>query len=217
MIIKTKCNGCVFLDKEKSTCGAGFPVFTQDSEVYIDGFCSIKRIQGEKTKEEVLEEERKVTGIILLKSQPICRAKDLIMMTRDVFSQFIIFAFCKPKEEQIELIEFAKEQKIDIHIENVFIREEQYQDHTFIDYLVNKVKNNWFMVMVPSDILLTKKIKNFALDAIINDNKVCAYFDDLRILVNKYAFLSLRGNREMPFLVKMQKFENWSDKCLPLE
>lgn len=212
MKIRTNCKGCVF--NTNDSCSVG----KKNENNFIDGFCSIKR-QTSVDLEDIMKEEQKLSCILLAKTSETCKVLDFIHAYQDVFDQFIILSVNYKKQDLINIVEFAKDKKINITSENVHTHE-TYEDHTFIDALIRHVKNNWFIVLEPHDVLNYRIIRKIKMSDIIDRNMVCGYFNKdntLKILVNKFAFQQVKGNQDMPFLIKIQDFENWDDKCFKLQ
>lgn len=222
MKLKTNCKGCTFqtpLEVDgQPICNAGKNIVAEEGQLFADGFCNHKRTNG-KSFDEVVEEEKKLTIVLLAKDVKHCRIIDFVNTVCNHCDQIVISCFNGSPTHLEKIVKTLRSRSVQWNIDNAYVDPDiEYQDHTIVDAVVKYVKNHWFIVLTPQDVLKAHSITKLKEILKNNDsNNVCYYFDDLRVMTSKAAFEQLKGNQQKPYLEKLKEFDNWESKCIKME
>lgn len=96
-------------------------------------------------------------------------------------------------------------------------REDDINLFAMANYSARTVKNFWFLPIMAGDTLRPKQIEE-VYDSLGDPftNWMAFYFDDedqFKVVANTVAFTAMEGHYDMPWLKKVQEFDNWESVC----
>jgi hypothetical protein len=211
--IMTRCRSCIF--KTVSGCSLGKAIYRDENrEQLIDGYCRIKRTKP-KTLNEINVHESSLTVVVIAMDDDTIGLFDTIRSLRSSTVKTIsILTTSKDTSFLNDIKDYIMRMKKGWHIE---IFNERVDDLSAIDSIAESIKTNWFYTIYAGDIITDEQaitIQAFLSD--IHNNALCMYHneeDNIRLVVNKFAFIEIFGNSEEPWFTKVRSFDNWREFC----
>jgi hypothetical protein len=218
-MLKTSCNNCIFLENTK--CKLDKETVLYDRLVVTEGFCNQKRPETWLKKnndqvrpilDKINQDENNISSII------ICKNKDKSSIIKTIKSclksphikQIVLSGYCLEINLIKELITFLSDKGIKWSIDNNL---EDFQDDIYyIDGGVSKSTEEWCVVLDAGDEVSVDSMS--LLKQGINTKNIIMSYIDNKIAFNRFAFLEMEGNLEMPWIDKLKTFSNWENSCL---
>lgn len=235
MILFTHCNNCIF--KKNNKCLLSKSILNIDGQQVCEGYCRYKRTYNwvQKNKPETIlkmrdlinHEELYMTAILFLSNQDPNALKDMIKKIKKIngrwkyLAEIFIIGVDIPSKLLLEYHKILKDSKLKIgwKISNLHGGEDEYRNEIYftdaVNYAVKDIKHNWFIGLdtsfdINKDIVekIYEHLENVA------DNSILFYSPDSNfVCANKFPFIEMSGNVGIPFLEKLQNFDNWEGLC----